>query len=85
MISVPKHRGPQMPLDDSLATMKDESSSSDTSSAETWWDKMRKPSRQRNLSPSERKALADDLRALRQARHREERGESNAGLYAYRR
>jgi hypothetical protein len=59
---------PQMRPDDPPKTTKDESSSPNTLSAEERWAERMKPSRQRNLTPSQRKRLADGLRSLRRLR-----------------
>ena len=58
----------QMGKDGSPPTSKDDRSPLDGLSAAEWWEEARKPSRQRKLSPQQRKSLADDLRALRAAR-----------------
>jgi hypothetical protein len=68
-ISAQYPRGvPTDATDDSPTTTKDESSSPNTLSAEERWAERMKPSRQRNLTPSQRKLLADDLRSLRRLR-----------------
>jgi hypothetical protein len=56
-----------MPQDDSPPTSKDAPSTPDGWSVEKWWAEMTKPSRQRNLTPSERQSLAITLRLLRRA------------------
>jgi hypothetical protein len=61
-----------MPQDDSPTTSKDDRSSPKELSAEERWAERMKPFRQQNLTPSQRKSLADDLRSLRRLRSREE-------------
>ena len=57
-----------MGKDDSQPTSKEDRSPLGGLSAAEWWEEAMKPSRQRKLSPQQRKSLADDLRALRAGR-----------------
>jgi hypothetical protein len=54
-----------MQSETSLTIPKEGPSERSSSSEETWWDRAKKPSRQRNLTPLQRKSLAISLRSLR--------------------
>jgi hypothetical protein len=62
-----------MQPDDCSPTSKDNRSSPKELSAEERWAERMKPSRQRNLTPSHRRWLANVLRASRRQRFQEER------------
>ena len=57
-----------MQPDDCSPTSKDDRSPPNTSPEEALWERMKKPYRQQNLTPSQRSSLAMHLRALRRAR-----------------
>ena len=56
-----------MQADDCSQTLKAAPSPPPTLSVEEWWAEKIKPSRQRNLTPSQRASLAAQLRRLRRA------------------
>ena len=60
---------PPMPPEDCSPTSKEDRSSPSTSPVAAWWVEAMKPSRRRNLTPSQRAQLARFLRALRRERY----------------
>lgn len=57
-----------MTPDDSPETSTDAHSRQSEWSVEEWWAEKTKPSRQRNLTPSQRRSRAEALKLLRRAR-----------------
>lgn len=66
-----------MPLDDSKLTSKETPSLPQPWSVEGYWAEQMKPSRQRNLSPQERRRLAILLRSFRREWWAEEKLENS--------